>query len=65
VYIDLYTFLDVLRSHVKEPVSVSEQGGTGLIRMHIMVIKTEGVQVRILALGPNEPQHQKITIRIS
>ena len=65
MYIDLYKFLNVLRSRTKEPVSVSEQGGTGLIRMHIMVIKTEGVQVRILALGPNELQHRKITIRIS
>jgi hypothetical protein len=33
--------------------------------MHKMVIKTEGVQVRILALGPNEAQHRKIRIRIS
>jgi hypothetical protein len=55
----------VLRGRAKEPVSVSEQGGTGLIRMHKIVIKTEEVQVRILALGPNKPQHRKIKIRIS
>ena len=36
-----------------------------MIRMHKMVIKIEGVQVRILALEPNEAQHQKIKIRMS